>query len=113
MPGGRPAAGLPALAEWLPLVGSPFQVRLDAWRTATFTLVEAVGHTPRGHRGRAVSGEAFSLIFAAPDDVALPGAIHTVRQRAIGTVRLFVSPVGTGANGRRYEAVVNGHALAG
>ncbi len=80
-------------------------------RRERFTLIEAAGRTPRSHGRRQVTGEAFSLLFSA-ESGSVPAGTHTFRHPAMGWFQLFVSPVGQGRKGQRYEAVVNHHALA-
>ena len=92
-------------------VGSRFDVWVSPVRRERFTLIEASVRTPRGQGRRTVTGEAFSLLFAGGRGEVSTGT-HTFRHPELGSFPLFVSPVGDGRNGPRYEAVVNHHALA-
>lgn len=110
----RAAEGAPqgalTFAAVRPHVGSTFDVVVASGRPVRVTLLEAILHTPRGQDGRAVTGEAFSLIFGGGG--AVPAGAYTFRHPALGSFPLFVSPVGQARNGQRHEAVVNRHALA-
>lgn len=100
-----PAAGL-TLATVAPLVGSSFAVRLAPWQTEAFTLVAVDEYAPRAGAHPA-SGEAFSMLFASSARIAVPSATYQVHHPALGGFRLFLSPVGAGGDGPRYEAVVD------
>ena len=107
----RARQGSLTLAQVLPHVGSRFDVRVAPGRRERLTLIEASERGSRGQGGRRVTGEAFSLLFGEAG-TELPAGTHTFHHRALGSFPLFVSPVGQGRNGQRYEAVVNHHALA-
>lgn len=107
----RARQGLPTLAEVLPHVGSRFDVLVAPGRWERLTLLEAAGHGGRGQGRGVVTGEAFSLLFGEAS-AALPAGTHAFHQRALGSFPLFVTPVGQGRNGQRYEAIVNQHAPA-
>jgi hypothetical protein len=98
------------LAEVLPHVGSRFDVWVKPLARERVTLIEATGRTPRSQGGRQVTGEAFSLLFDAGRS-RVPAGTHLFRHPALGWFTLFVSPVGRGLNGQRYEAIVNRLAL--
>ena len=51
------------------------------------------------------AGGAFSLEFVSPADRLLPQAIYSLEHRTLGTLALFLVPLGPTANGMRYEAV--------
>lgn len=99
------------LAEVLPHVGSRFDVWVSPGRRERLTLIEAEGRGARGQGGREVTGEAFSLLFGDGRG-PVPAGTHGFHHPALGSFPLFVSPVGQGRNGQRYEAVINHHALA-
>ena len=50
-------------------------------------------------------GGAFSLAFLAPAGPVLPQAIYPVVHPALGTLEIFLVPLGPGNGGMRYEAV--------
>ena len=74
--------------------------------------VQAVGGTvamklsrvdPAGESGR--KGGAFSLIFAAPHGSWLPQAIYPMRHAALGTMEIFLVPIGSLGEANGYQAV--------
>jgi hypothetical protein len=58
---------------------------------------------PSGNSGRA--GGAFSLIFVAPKGPWLPQAIYPVTHPALGTMEIFLVPVGPASGGNSYQAI--------
>ena len=107
----RARQGPLTLAEVLPHVGSRFDVWVAPARRERLTLLEAAGRGARGQGNREVTGEAFSLLFGEAG-TEIPAGTHAFHHPALGSFPLFVSPVGQGRNGQRYEVVVNHHALA-
>jgi hypothetical protein len=59
--------------------------------------------TPSGQGKR--PGGAFSLIFVAPAGPLLPQAIYPVTHPALGTIELFLVPIGPMHGGNAYQAV--------
>jgi len=54
--------------------------------------------------------QQFSLIFHGPADAALAHGTHTLRHRSLGTMELFISPVGeSSARRTAYEACFSRH----
>jgi hypothetical protein len=58
---------------------------------------------PAGDSGRA--GGAFSLIFVAPKGPWLPQAVYPVQHPTLGTLEIFLVPVGPTQGGNGYQAV--------
>lgn len=56
-----------------------------------------------GHAMR--EGGAFSLLFQAPGGPFLPQAIYSLRHPALGTLEIFLVPVGPLPGGNGYHAV--------
>jgi hypothetical protein len=58
---------------------------------------------PVGDSGRA--GGAFSLLFVAPKGPWLPQAIYPVQHPVLGTMEIFLVPVGPASGGNGYQAI--------
>jgi hypothetical protein len=86
-------------SRFAPLVGS--KVRLTGPGGARDVLLTAAAATAPGAAGE----RRFSLRFEDHSGRPLPEGIYTVAHRRIGTVDLFLAPVGSASG--RYEAVVN------
>jgi hypothetical protein len=78
---------------------------------ATFDMQAAGGVVPLklvkvdpvGNSGR--EGGAFSLIFVTPKGPWLPQAIYHVEHPALGTMEIFLVPVGPQPDGNGYQAI--------
>jgi hypothetical protein len=58
---------------------------------------------PAGNSGRA--GGAFSLIFVGPKAPAHKQAIYPVKHPVLGTMEIFLVPVGPQSGGNGYQAI--------
>jgi hypothetical protein len=87
-------------AGYLGHVGEDFTVAARRGGTKTLRLVEIADLA--GLDGR---DDAFSLVFSGPRGIG--SGIRTFRHSALGTIQLFVSPVGPHAHRGTYEAIVN------
>ena len=82
-------------ATFSPLVGSTFHLKTATGGVAfTLTEVTPVQSYP--------THESFSLLFRAPDGVSPRSATYTVEHATLGTLYLFLSPIGP--TGQVYEA---------
>jgi hypothetical protein len=82
-----------------PRLQSGFRLRTGA-AEIELTLAEVRRH---GHAVRA--GGAFSLLFVASSGPALPQAVHAMTHADLGTLEIFLVPVGPSSGGMGYEAV--------
>jgi hypothetical protein len=64
--------------------------------------LKLVKATPAGASGR--EGGAFSLLFVAPQGAWLPQATYPVKHPAMGTMEMFLVPVGPTEGGNGYHA---------
>ncbi|MFB9266316.1 DUF6916 family protein [Bradyrhizobium erythrophlei] len=82
-----------------------------AHKDAAFDMQTANGVVPlrlakvdaAGNSGR--QGGAFSLLFAAPKGPWLPQAIYPVTHPRLGTMEIFLVPIGPLADGNGYQAI--------
>lgn len=110
--GAAPAMDL-SLARFTPHLGSEFVVRPQAaLRPVRISLVEATARQPNPLDRQGLTGEAFSLVFAARDAGAFGPGIHTLVHPVLGAFSLFLVPVGRAIQGQRYQAVVDRRAPA-
>jgi hypothetical protein len=91
------------------LIGERFTVEMDAADTgtaATSLVLESaveVHAAPDSPRRR-----PFTLTFAGPGGDHLPQGIHDLMHPSLGTIGIFLVPIGPRSDGRhRYEAVFN------
>ena len=92
-------------STYLPHLNSTFRIR--GTRTVEATLVEVTG-SASAQLAQRQGADAFSLILRAAAGNPLPQGEYAVEHRSIGTIRLFLVPVGRGVKGQEYQAVING-----
>ena len=96
-----------SFSRFAPLVDSTLLASVDGSDSVPLTLVDATDHL-RDRRGSApVSGlaESFSLLFVGPLDRPLQQGTYAFSHEALGTMPIFIVPVGRDSQGFQYEAV--------
>lgn len=86
-------------------IGHVFQVQVDSQELLSLTLEEVneLGPEPRAGETRR---RAFSLVFCSPQsDSYLPQQICQLEHQDLGTLDLFLVPLGPHPDGMRYEAI--------
>src|SRR5512135_2734514 len=88
-----------AIGHFTPHLGESFELT-----TANGSLpLKLVRIDRAGESGR--PGGAFSLLFAAPEGPWLPQSIYPVAHHAVGTMEIFLVPVGRLEGGNGYQAI--------
>jgi hypothetical protein len=92
-------------ADFAPHLGSTFGLRLPSGETLALTLVqvEATPHLPAAPARR----QGFSVIFRSALPGHLPQGIYRLDHEPMGTLELFLVPIGPRDGGMCYEAVFN------
>jgi hypothetical protein len=84
------------------LVNQPFQLSLDA-QPLSLDLIECKslrnGQEEDGER------EPFSLVFRGPAEPILAQQIHPLAHSSIGSIEIFLVPLGPTKGGMKYEAI--------
>jgi hypothetical protein len=95
-------------ATFEPLVGKRFRLQVSAGTGVEVELIEAL-RLPAypGRHGQPPRREPFTLTFRGPREIILPQRIYPLEQEALGTVEVFLVPIGPDDAGQRYEAVFN------
>jgi len=84
--------------------GEDFVLRLpDGTRDLKLVEVRDLGRRPTA--GGELSN--YSLTFLAPAPDVLPQAIYHLEHAALGSMDVFLVPIGRSAEGVRYEAIFN------
>jgi hypothetical protein len=73
----------------------------DVW-PVELELIEVTDTTPKDF-----DGEQFSLVFRGPHEPALGQRIFKLEHNALGSIELFLVPIGAPEKGRLYEAYFN------
>src|SRR5262249_10090077 len=87
-------------------VGATFRVETSPEESQDLTLIEAKALPARSGPGRTAP---FSLVFRGPRSRGLEQKIHRLTQAKMGTIDLFLVPLGTEGDpeGTHYQAIFN------
>ena len=78
-----------------------FLVRVDEDRTVELELTQIT------ESNSAPNYEQYALVFRGPADVYLPQQIHPLEHQRLGTMSVFLVPIGRDEHGFEYEAIFN------
>ena len=93
-------------ATFEPLLGKRFVALMTEGQTVEMELIEARA-LPVHPGSKGPRREPFSLVFRGPRKFVLPQCIYHMEQAALGTVEIFLVPIGPDESGQRYEAIFN------
>jgi hypothetical protein len=87
--------------NWKACLDKDFQVQIDDQYAVDMRLVSVSGF------GRSLNGrrEAYSVLFQGPDQPILMQRIYRILQPQLGSMDIFLVPVGRVAGSIQYEAV--------
>ena len=93
-------------SDFTPLLNQTFRIRTAANELLDVELVEVteMGSGTAGC-GNAPERRPFSIVFRGPMDVLIPQNIYEIEHEKLGTISLFMVPIGPDQKGMRYEAV--------
>jgi hypothetical protein len=91
-------------ATFIPHVGEAFRLDFDDFPTVELKLTAVDEYAPNPGADRE---EPFSLFFRGPQEPVLPQAIYRFEHDALGSLEIFVVPIGRDDSGTSYEAVFN------
>jgi hypothetical protein len=101
---GRPLDALEQ-ADFAAHLGTTFRLRRPDGTALDLVLLEATAHPylppPPGRR------RGFSLVFRSASSGHVPQGIYRLEHEAMGTMELFLVPIGPREGGMCYEAVFN------
>ena len=92
-------------AEFSKHVNTSFRLNLDAEAAVELELVEVKGYLK--NPGDQDGMERFSLFFKGPGKPFLPQRTYSLSNEGMGTIDLFLVPIGPDGDSFRYEAVFN------
>lgn len=104
MSAGRPLDALEQ-GDFARHLGTPFRLRLPGGETLDLTLVEAALHPERTPVPARRKG--FSLVFRSSLPGHLPQGTYWLDHAEMGTLEIFLVPIGPREGGMGYEAVFN------
>lgn len=89
------------VADFAPLVDQRFTLALEGLELVfTLTSARALGAAPATDRR-----EPFSLVFRGPPGPALAQRIYQLHHAALGTLEVFLVPIGPDSLGQLYQAI--------
>lgn len=91
------------LSSFAPHVGERFALRRAEPGAAPLDLVLLEANALAHGEGRPRT--PFSLVFRGPVQPVMPQSIHRLEHAAMGTLDLFLVPIGRDPQGIRYEAI--------
>jgi hypothetical protein len=100
----RPALDTLNDTDFSPRIGQAFRLALNAEESLDVTLIEVHTHkyAPPNQKRR-----GFSLMFKSALPKAAPQATYTLSHGEMGSMDLFLVPIGLREGGMCYEAVFN------
>jgi hypothetical protein len=83
-------------------LGGKFVLQCDSGETLELELIEATPY-PQGEQRQ--GRKPFSAVFRGVMDPVLPQQIYRLEHETIGSLELFLVPIGPDQQGQQYEAV--------
>lgn len=84
-------------------MGTPFRIHVEGAGSMEVELCEVILHEP--HDGP--RKQPFSVHFRGHRQSYLPQGIYRLEHDRMGTLKIFLVPIGPDGDGMRYEAVFN------
>lgn len=97
----EPAPAQPTLGTFRPAVGQAFTVSDEGGTKVELILAEAAEVDAGPH----APAPAFSLLFHGPADPLMPQATYRFEHGSLGTMEIFIVPLGRDEHSAVYEAV--------
>ena len=93
-------------SNFLPYLNQKFRVYLESDEALEAELIDVseLGSEATHEEGRR---RPFSVVFRVVSDLVLSQKIYTIEHDELGTLDLFLVPIGPDKEGIRYEAVFN------
>ena len=88
-------------------LGSRFRLHVDSGKPVEVELIAATALASRPPIEGLAKRGPFSIVFRAPRDFLVPQKIYQLQHDKLGTLDIFLVPIGPDAHGMRYEAVFN------
>lgn len=93
------------LESFTPLVGSEFAISFSDGRyVMTLREAEAAQTGPRPASSPEMRAP-FSLTFVGPGEFILPQSIYPLENATLGTLEVFIVPIGRDDSGVQYQAI--------
>ncbi len=93
-------------AKFLPYLNQKFHIHLETPLQVDLIEVSDLGPEPSDAQA-ANARRPFSLIFRDPSNTRLPQQIYRIEHAELGTLDIFLVPIGSDEHGMRYQAIFN------
>ena len=94
--------------DFSPYLNQTFRIHIPSLEPLETTLIEVTELGPERSSDEASSKRRpFSIVFRGPRDPIFPQSIYKIEHEAMGSLDLFLVPIGPDKKGVRYEAVFN------
>jgi Domain of unknown function (DUF6916) len=94
-------------SEFSQHVNTKFRLNADSGKAIELELVEVASYAFKDNPNERSGMERFSLFFAGPPEPFLPQAIYSLSHDKLGSLDIFLVPIGRNEKGFSYEAVFN------
>ena len=88
-------------------VNTKFRLDVDRAEPVELELIEVKSYANKNKPGEQPGMERFSLFFRSPLDIFLPQATYSLSHEKMGSLDIFLVPLGREETGYSYEAVFN------
>ena len=95
--------------DFSPYINQKFRIHLESSQPLEAELVEVTEHEPKSEdKTKSSERASFSIVFRCAQDNPLQQMIYKVEHDKMGTLELFLVPIGPDEKGlQQYEAVFN------
>ncbi len=92
--------------DFFPYLNQKFRIQLAAVEPLEVELIEVTDLTSAsGSENESSTRLPFSIVFRGPKEPSLPQNIYDIEHDKMGTLNLFIVPIGPDSEGMLYEAV--------
>ena|SRR5437762_1311066 len=89
-------------------LGTKFRIHPESGHALEVELIQALPLPSQSARGQQQGKrEPFCLVFRGPEECLLPQKIYKMEHAKLGTLELFLVPIGPDQEGQRFEAIFN------
>lgn len=92
--------------DFFPFLNQKFRLQLEAMEQLEAELIEVTDlNSASGSENESSRRRPFSIVFRGPMEPSLPQSIYDIEHDQMGTLNLFMVPIGPDNEGMLYEAV--------
>ena len=92
-------------ADFRPYVNHTFSIQGESAEPLELELIDVSDLGSDSGQGESPARRPFSIVFRGPKESCLPQRIYRIEHDRMGSLDLFLVPIGPDKTGMRYEAV--------